>query len=50
MIVIKYESNNALCRAALASVERRRRSVILGELELALPQDIFEQIIANPDL
>ncbi|XP_063445239.1 serine-rich adhesin for platelets-like isoform X4 [Mytilus trossulus] len=50
MIVIKYESNNALCRAALASVGRRRRSVILGELELALPQDIFEQIIANPDL
>ncbi|CAC5420055.1 unnamed protein product [Mytilus coruscus] len=50
MIVIKYESSNALCTAALASVGRRRRSVILSELELALPQDIFEQIIANPDL
>ena len=50
MIVVKYEATNQLCTAASAAAGRRRRSVTLGNLELALPQDVLQQIIVNPSL
>ncbi|XP_065939071.1 uncharacterized protein [Magallana gigas] len=44
LVVVKGDKSNALCSATSS---RRRRSITLSNLEIAIPQSVLQQIMAN---
>lgn len=44
MVVVKADKSNTLCSATSS---RRRRSITLSNLEIAIPQSVLQQIMAN---
>lgn len=44
LVVVKADKSNTLCSATSS---RRRRSITLSNLEIAIPQSVLQQIMAN---
>jgi hypothetical protein len=47
MIVVKADQTNALCSATSSSRKRKRRAITVSNLEIAIPQTVLQQIMAD---